>query len=152
MAYDFERITLWLLGPRFLGRTSLWQKYVGERGVQVMVDRKRKGLETQNTLESHTANGLLPPRRPCLITFPEPSKIALQLGNSIWAYRGTFHMPGISDLTISPISYVTFLLESVHLYAHIKIIQFFFKKNSSYIFNVIFKKLPDLVLNSFPLF
>lgn len=75
MVLDFE-VYFRLLGPTFLGRTSLWLKYVEERGVQVMVEGKR-GREWRPSMSLKvTPSGLLSPSRPYLINISKPAKIA----------------------------------------------------------------------------
>jgi hypothetical protein len=55
-----------------------------EEFIHIMVDRKQiggMGPRTRHNLQGHTPSDLLPSTRPHLLKFPDPPKIACQLGD-----------------------------------------------------------------------
>jgi hypothetical protein len=81
LAHSFRGLRLWFLGPMYLGRTTcsknMWYRTV----VTLRVDRKERERERErprpirDTAPKGTPpTDLLPPARPHILKFPQPSK------------------------------------------------------------------------------
>lgn len=115
-----------------------------------MVEGKR-GREWRPSMSLKvTPNGLLSPRRPYLINISKPAKIA-PIAGYMYMNRCPISYSKHIRFEISPISYVTFLLQEYPFVRKYYCSPFYFFLTLP-IFSIIFKKLPDLVLNSFLLF
>ena len=116
-----------------------------------MVEGKR-GREWRSSMSLKvTPNGLLSPRRPYLINISKPAKIAPIAGYMYmnrWGWHFIFQAYQIWDFYY----FLCYLLLRECPFVRKYYYSPFYFFLTLPIFSIIFKKLPDLVLNSFPLF